>query len=490
MVSRLVAGASFAALVCAGLFAQASSARADPIGFALDGTCEAGTCPATPLAIGSSATLPVSVITTLPDGDVFAISSDPSFPLQSSNTGTIGYVSPFSIEYLGDGHGGTSQADALTADVYRSWATTSAGPVIFNTNHSAIFSSTIGSGSMVSAVDTSNGSTLANYGTVSSPGPFSETRSYAVAPSAGALPLDFTFSSTFASGSLPGSYITWNGASAPPPPLPPSAPLPALPSPCAAAVDGAVSLSLGGGGTQMRATFIPNGGLSLSAAAVACDVSSFNWQQTIDVVPKPYSSSFATNSGEPLIPPFNDPPLSGYTYHIACDTSHVTDTAFPFYYNPSGPVSDCLSLAAHTFDDSFLTFTDTPADPCLRAGGGIDLFGCPFTRAPPGSFLEFTTDLLGVVSGFPGPVLSQWTWIDTFNGTSGGIGVLSNDLPVDPGSGTGGIAILDVNTPATASVPEPGTFPMLVTSVMGLFVYVRFRRRVCPNSTGQHQKNG
>ncbi|HEX3416001.1 MAG TPA: hypothetical protein VHT21_06300, partial [Stellaceae bacterium] len=85
---------------------------------------------------------------------------------------------------------------------------------------------------------------------------------------------------------------------------------------------------------------------------------------------------------------------------------------------------------------SFDTIHSAIFSPTIASGSKVSAVdrsnGSTFTRAPPGSFLEFTTDLVGVVSGFPGPVLFQWTWIDTFNGTSGGIGVLSNDLPVDP----------------------------------------------------------
>lgn len=67
---------------------------------------------------------------------------------------------------------------------------------------------------------------------------------------------------------------------------------------------------------------------------------------------------------------------------------------------------------------------------------------------PPGplSYLGFRTALVGInEDGSASPPLFQWTWTDTFNGTSGGIPRISNDLPVDPGSGTGGITITSIN---------------------------------------------
>ena len=54
---------------------------------------------------------------------------------------------------------------------------------------------------------------------------------------------------------------------------------------CSAILAGAVtSVSLG---TQMTADFTPNFGLTLSQAEAACNVTGFNWQQTIDVLPAP-----------------------------------------------------------------------------------------------------------------------------------------------------------------------------------------------------------
>jgi len=79
-----------------------------------------------------------------------------------------------------------------------------------------------------------------------------------------------------------------------------------------------------------------------------------------------------------------------------------------------------------------LSFIDVPADSLLANG----------------SFLGFTTQLVGILpNGTHAPLPEQWTWIDTFNGTSGSItAVTASFLPVDPGSGTGGVTITSINS--------------------------------------------
>ena len=76
-------------------------------------------------------------------------------------------------------------------------------------------------------------------------------------------------------------------------------------------------------------------------------------------------------------------------------------------------------------------------DPCLFGGSGL---GCNGTTVSSVEALAFTTELTGVPFSTSAPPvdLFDFTWIDTFNGTSGGIFRTANLLGVDPGSGTGG----------------------------------------------------
>ncbi len=126
----------------------------------------------------------------------------------------------------------------------------------------------------------------------------------------------------------------------------------------------------------------------------------------------------------------------------------------PVYYNLFTASSDPLSLAANETASS-LSFFDAPADPCLPGGSGTL---CGGKTAPAGSKLAFTTHLVGIVGALPGAgVLDTgvgFSWIDTFNGTSGGIAVLNAYLPVDRGSGTGGITITNVNGTTSYHYPK------------------------------------
>ena len=127
---------------------------------------------------------------------------------------------------------------------------------------------------------------------------------------------------------------------------------------------------------------------------------------------------------------------------------------YPFYPSSASPTS--------------LTYSDNPTDPCLFGGSGLGCNGMTETsvNALP---LAFMTELVGVPLSDPShPVgLFPFTWIDTFNGTSGGIPKLANLSDVDPGSGTGGVTLLSVNG-VDVDVPEPSTFVLLGAALFGL----------------------
>ena len=116
----------------------------------------------------------------------------------------------------------------------------------------------------------------------------------------------------------------------------------------------------------------------------------------------------------------------------------------PVYYNLGTPASDPFSVLANE-SSTTLNFFDAPADTCLPGGTGQDCGGV----APNGSVLQFSTHLVGISGLFPNATVQDtgigFTWFDTFNGTNGGISVLSARHGVDPGSGTGGITVTGIN---------------------------------------------
>jgi hypothetical protein len=185
----------------------------------------------------------------------------------------------------------------------------------------------------------------------------------------------------------------------------------------------------------MRATFTPNFGLTLSEAAAACGFTDYDWQQTITHFPSP-SAIYQVGNPTPLTAPptFFDPPPNGYTYCVPLFGSPCDQ--YPFYFNPYTTGIQSLSQYETT---NTLSFVDRPSDSDL----------------PPGDFMGFTTQLVGVCNATPSPLCSslgapsvplfQWTWTDTFNGTSGGIATTYNFLPLDQGSGTGIINITTLN---------------------------------------------
>lgn len=218
--------------------------------------------------------------------------------------------------------------------------------------------------------------------------------------------------------------------------------------------------------TAMTASFTPTMNdmpISLNAAAESCGFVGFDWQQTFDHLPPPslpskcFSSSptpcFAAASAPHIVltapPAFYDPPLGGYTWE------NYDDQAYPFYYNPAdvptgcaeGKNGVCIKLITSE-DGTTLNFFDSPDDPLLPQGG----------------YMGFTTRLVGVLGtsnpNNVGPLLYRWSWISTYNDSTGGAQAVSS-APVD-GSGTGGVTITSINgvaqtPPSTTCTATPTT---------------------------------
>jgi hypothetical protein len=252
-----------------------------------------------------------------------------------------------------------------------------------------------------------------------------------------------------------------------------------LPDTCSSLINNSVtpSVNLPGISAIIRATFKPQpaGSITLAQAAETCGYTNFDWQQTINNYPVPSvleAVESSTGCPGPLNicvapPPFLDPPPGGYVYELTHGYPQG-DQSFPLYY-------DAMDLLDEEQDGYTLNFDDVPTDPCLLTPSGmpsVSTGACGYATAPKGSYMGFTTHLVGICGTAPGCTSSfvagattncitlqtcvdlgiGFSWISTFNGTSGGVATTKNSLPADPGSGTGGITITSINS-------VPGTPP-------------------------------
>ena len=122
MKSRLLAFGCLT-LIVTGL--ASFPARSDSVGLSVNGTCEVGSCPPSPLPVGASAFSPFSFNVTI-NGDLFNIAGFVS----SFNNGPSdnGWNDVFTVELLS---GQTAQADLLTVHALWGFAITP-GTYTFN----------------------------------------------------------------------------------------------------------------------------------------------------------------------------------------------------------------------------------------------------------------------------------------------------------------------------------------------------------------------
>ena len=217
--------------------------------------------------------------------------------------------------------------------------------------------------------------------------------------------------------------------------------------------------------TAMNANYTPlvNGApVGLAAAAVLCQVDSFNFMQQVnfDTAPPPNYAGVAQPT------PYPDPPPGGSCqfYNAAgCIPGIPWDNAYPFYWSLDdldGNLS-CASSKSLTQTANTLFFTDCPADPLV-------------TTASP---TVFTTSLVGVIGACSTtltqttgctatPPLYTWSWTSSFDGENiGGVSQLKSYAPVNPTSGTGGVTIISINGVQLPPVVPPG---QISTTASGL----------------------
>jgi hypothetical protein len=229
---------------------------------------------------------------------------------------------------------------------------------------------------------------------------------------------------------------------------------------CSSLVNGAISgpnlagSSLLSGPTQITATFTPNLKYSLQQAAALCGFVNFDWIQQIIRLPDP-SPFYEVNPGSAAHPihltanstPFNDPAPNGYTYNPAW-------VSFPFYWDPK-TTNQPWSLVANETPYTLSAF-DSPKDPCLAGPLGLPSNAwltstavrqiCGNRVSARGASIAFVTHLAGVKADGTGVDLGVgYTWTSNFNGTFGGIAQTASVQPADPGSGEGGITIVNVS---------------------------------------------
>lgn len=218
---------------------------------------------------------------------------------------------------------------------------------------------------------------------------------------------------------------------------------------------------------SMYASFTPTGTngspIGLDAYAMACGFTKFDWIQTVD---HNLGGVWAHDNPQqdlmvPPLPPYDEPPLGGYTYEYdceyeypcgnracyyppGCDTTGLRNewlsifqpnfaTAHPFYYSPEdvNAPRGCAQGGTYGFLGGCSIFITSDADaPDVHGNGALNFFDLPKnTTCTTEPCLEFTTQLVGICDA-PSPVcnfagqsvlLYRWTWESNYNGTTGGV---------------------------------------------------------------------
>jgi hypothetical protein len=132
-------------------FAFADALNASDIGVAVNGKCEAGSCPAVPLPFNSTQTLPFDFTLTLPDGDRYLIYG--SATGNNSSALPFGFDAPhlFQVTYEGNAAGGASAADTIIVGLCFAFQTTLGTIYVYRTGIVGAFGPTIAASSSVSS---------------------------------------------------------------------------------------------------------------------------------------------------------------------------------------------------------------------------------------------------------------------------------------------------------------------------------------------------
>ena len=188
---------------------------ASSIGLMVNGTCEAGSCPPSPLPFNSSEMLPFDVTVTLPNSDTYLIYG--SFPTGNNGDGsdvTSSYT--FQVTYEGNAAGGPSAADTITVERDLAYDT-----LLGSLNTTTTLIGAFGPGIAASSAASSCVNGAHCIGPVNPPASFDENNgTYALSSTSGVFVYDKTFVNDFGAGSAVGSYIVWGQSTPIPAPVP------------------------------------------------------------------------------------------------------------------------------------------------------------------------------------------------------------------------------------------------------------------------------
>jgi hypothetical protein len=202
-------------VVCVAFLALAGALNASSIGVFVNGTCEAGSCPAVAIPFNATDTVSVDFNLTLSDGDMYLI--DGSFTgSNNSNGGGFATNHQFQVTYEGNATGGSSAADTVIVEADYLFQT-SVGTVSFDRGLLGAFGPTIAASS--SASSCVNG-TLGCLGPVTPPGSFDPATTFSLNSASGGFVFDPAFTNNFGAGSAVGSFIVWGQTAAIPAPTP------------------------------------------------------------------------------------------------------------------------------------------------------------------------------------------------------------------------------------------------------------------------------
>jgi hypothetical protein len=215
----------------------------------------------------------------------------------------------------------------------------------------------------------------------------------------------------------------------------------------------------------MNAEFTPRNSVgvpSINDAATNCGFQKFNWISEITVpAPVPFWKMPAKSDATRLLADtaYNDPVQGGYTYDPSWNS-------YPYFWDVI--INDTDHSLIHSDPNrnnltaTTLKFQDKPSDACLPSsdalGGTANQIGecaVPTTLntvgsghyAAAGSKLKFTTRVVGIRNSAPLVPVELgifFKWESTFTGTVGSASRTANLQDPDPGIGTGGITITEV----------------------------------------------